>query len=272
VTMDELDPLIHVPARLQIVATLAALPAGDELSVGRLRDMTGLPPGRLITCLGELEHAGYVRTGRAGGDGTPATAALTRAGRAALARYAAVLRRQSELPGEARQAGEAREAREARQARETRQAREARQARQARGVRQAPAPGVRVGDADRDAAAAALAEHFAQGRLTLGELSTRLEATLTATTHGELSEAARDLPDLVSQPENPAFSRPESPDLVSWPENPVLSRPENPALGWPEGRARAGVPPAAGSAARAFRLGRRPARAGRARPRLRPRG
>jgi hypothetical protein len=50
-----------------------------------------------------------------------------------------------------------------------------------------------VGDADRDAAAAALAEHFAEGRLTLDELDARLDATLTATTHGELSQAAWDL-------------------------------------------------------------------------------
>ena len=46
-----------------------------------------------------------------------------------------------------------------------------------------------------DAAAAALGEHFAQGRLTLDELNARLDATLTAKTHGELSHAARDLPD-----------------------------------------------------------------------------
>ena len=56
---------------------------------------------------------------------------------------------------------------------------------------------MRAGDADRDAAAAALAEHFAQGRLTLDELDRRLAATLTATTHGELRQAARDLPDLT---------------------------------------------------------------------------
>jgi hypothetical protein len=30
-TTDELDPLIHVPARLRIVATLATLPEGDTL-------------------------------------------------------------------------------------------------------------------------------------------------------------------------------------------------------------------------------------------------
>lgn len=34
-TTDELDPLIHVPTRLKIVATLAALPDGDTLSVAR---------------------------------------------------------------------------------------------------------------------------------------------------------------------------------------------------------------------------------------------
>ncbi len=43
-TTDELDPLIHVPTRLKIVATLAALPDGDTLSFTRLQDMIGLPP------------------------------------------------------------------------------------------------------------------------------------------------------------------------------------------------------------------------------------
>ena len=57
-----LNPLIHDPRRLRIVATLAALPDGDALSVKRLQDMTGLTPGSLITCLRELDHARYVRT------------------------------------------------------------------------------------------------------------------------------------------------------------------------------------------------------------------
>ena len=49
---EALDPLIHVPARLQIVAALAALPAGDQLSFKRLQDMIELTPGNLIThCL-----------------------------------------------------------------------------------------------------------------------------------------------------------------------------------------------------------------------------
>ena len=159
-----LDPLIHNPERLRIVATLAALPDGLALSVTRLQDMIRLTPGSLVTRLRELERGGYVRTAKTGDDKAPTATALTCDGRAALDRYTAVLR---QLPQVARK------------------------------DHQAPAPGLRVGDADRDAAAAALGEHFAQGRLTLDELNARLDATLTATTHGELSQAAHDLPDLT---------------------------------------------------------------------------
>jgi DNA-binding MarR family transcriptional regulator len=160
-----LDPQIHDPERLRVVATLAALPDGDALALTQLQDMLGLTPGSLITSLRELDHAGYVRTEKTGGDRARAIVALTCDGRAALDHYAAVLRR---LP------------------------------RVTREDHQAPAPYVRVGDADRDAAAAALGEHFAQGRLTLDELDAR-DATLTATTHGELSQAAWDEPDLTAQ-------------------------------------------------------------------------
>jgi hypothetical protein len=57
-----LDPLIHDPQRLRIVAALAALPDGDALTVTRLQDMIGLPPGSPICRLRELGTAGYVRT------------------------------------------------------------------------------------------------------------------------------------------------------------------------------------------------------------------
>src|SRR5215471_6198069 len=87
-----LDPLIHHPGRLRVVATLAALPDGDALSVSRLQDMIGLAPGGLITRLRELDHAGYVRTEQTGRDRAQATAALTRDGRAALDHYTTVLR------------------------------------------------------------------------------------------------------------------------------------------------------------------------------------
>ena len=63
------DPVIHNPQRLRIVATLAALPDGDTLSVSRLQTMIGLPTGSPIIGLCELGHAGYVRTAITGDDG-----------------------------------------------------------------------------------------------------------------------------------------------------------------------------------------------------------
>jgi hypothetical protein len=59
-----------------------------------------------------------------------------------------------------------------------------------------PGPDLRIGNADREAAAAALREHFAQGRLTLEELITRLDAALTATVRSEIAQTTRDLPHL----------------------------------------------------------------------------
>src|ERR1700720_727954 len=94
------DPLIHHPERLRIVATLAALPDGDALSVTRLQDMLGLTPGSLITRRRELDHAGYVRTEKTGDDRAPTTVALTCNGRAALDRYTAVLRQLPRVAGE----------------------------------------------------------------------------------------------------------------------------------------------------------------------------
>lgn len=90
---DELDPLIHVPARLRIVATLAALPEGDTLSFSRLQDMIGLTPGNLITHLRKLEDAGYLRSEKTGnGIASKTTVALTGRGREALDAYTKALR------------------------------------------------------------------------------------------------------------------------------------------------------------------------------------
>jgi DNA-binding transcriptional ArsR family regulator len=174
-TTDTLDPQIHAPARLRIVATLAALPGGDALCLTRLQDMTGLTPGNLITHLRKLGDAGYVQTEKTGsGASALTTVALTHDGRSALDRYTAVLRRL--------RAGVARE------------------------DHRPPRPDVRIGDADRDAAAAALGEHFAQGRLTLDELDARLDAIFTATTHRELSRATCDLPDVTVPGALPSFT------------------------------------------------------------------
>jgi DNA-binding transcriptional ArsR family regulator len=92
-TIEELDPLIHVPARLKIVATLAALPDGDALSFTRLQDMIGLTPGNLLVHLRKLEEAGYLTTEKTGnGAASRTSVVLTRPGRAALASYTAALR------------------------------------------------------------------------------------------------------------------------------------------------------------------------------------
>ena len=90
---NELDPLIHVPARLRIMATLAALPDGDPLSFTRLQDMIGLTPGNLITHLRKLEDAGYLASEKTGnGVASKTTVALTGQGRAALDTYTRTLR------------------------------------------------------------------------------------------------------------------------------------------------------------------------------------
>jgi hypothetical protein len=53
---------------------------------------------------------------------------------------------------------------------------------------------LRISDSDRDAAAAALGEHFAHGRLTADELHARLELALAAVTRRDISRATQDLP------------------------------------------------------------------------------
>jgi DNA-binding transcriptional ArsR family regulator len=91
-TTEELDPLIHVPTRLKIVATLAALPHGDTLSFTRLQDLIGLTPGNLIIHLRRLEEAGYVSSEKTKTGSTPKTTlALTGQGRKALSVYTQAL-------------------------------------------------------------------------------------------------------------------------------------------------------------------------------------
>jgi len=92
VSEDGLDPVIHAPARLRLMVTLAALPDGDNLSFTRLQDLIGLTPGNLITHLRKLDDAGYVQINKSGsGVNALTTVALTYNGRAALERYTAVL-------------------------------------------------------------------------------------------------------------------------------------------------------------------------------------
>jgi DNA-binding transcriptional ArsR family regulator len=92
-SQDGLDPVIHAPARLRLMVTLATLPDGDTLSFTRLQDIIGLTPGNLITHLRKLEDARYVQTEKTGrGVNALTTVALTHDGRDALDRYTATLR------------------------------------------------------------------------------------------------------------------------------------------------------------------------------------
>jgi DNA-binding MarR family transcriptional regulator len=90
---DTLDPLIHAPARLRILVTLAALNDGDTLSFTRLQDMLDLTPGNLITHLRKLEDARYLRTEKSSNGAASVTSVtLTLRGRTALDDYTAALR------------------------------------------------------------------------------------------------------------------------------------------------------------------------------------
>ena len=100
---DGLDPVIHAPARLRLMVTLAALPDGDNLSFTRLQDLIGLTPGNLITHLRKLDDAGYVQINKSGSGVNALTiVAHTHEGRAALERYTAVLRQLLETAEPAR--------------------------------------------------------------------------------------------------------------------------------------------------------------------------
>jgi hypothetical protein len=70
-----------------------------------------------------------------------------------------------------------------------------------------PTPTLRASDHEREAHAQALRDHAAAGRLTVDELSDRLEAAYGARTQGELRRVLEDLPDPPRRPERAARAR-----------------------------------------------------------------
>ena len=97
---DALDPLIHAPARLRIVVTLATLADGDALAFTRLQHIIDLTPGNLITHLRKLEDADYITSNKSGnGPASRTRVSLTPKGREALANYREALRELLEAPG-----------------------------------------------------------------------------------------------------------------------------------------------------------------------------
>src|ERR1700677_4837323 len=74
---------------------------------------------------------------------------------------------------------------------------------------------LRIGDAERETAAANLGEHYVAGRLTLDELHERLGQAFAAKTHGQLWKVMADLPGAVhSMAARPVPTRPV-PDRMS---------------------------------------------------------
>jgi DNA-binding MarR family transcriptional regulator len=89
--MVELDPLIHAPARLQMVTTLSAV---SEAEFATLRDVLEVSDSVLSKHISALADAGYVRSRKGVQAGRRTTwVALTPSGRKALREHVSALRR-----------------------------------------------------------------------------------------------------------------------------------------------------------------------------------
>ena len=89
--MEKLDPLVHAPARLQLLATLSAVSEAEFIT---LRDALEVSDSVLSKHVSALASAGYVRSRKGSRAGRRTTwVALTDAGRRALHDHVAALRR-----------------------------------------------------------------------------------------------------------------------------------------------------------------------------------
>lgn len=94
---DQLDPVIHAPARLAIMAILATL---EWAEFKFLREETGLSDSALSKQLSTLESAGYIEIRKWFLGRRPRTSArLSKAGRAAFDAHVAALRALVDRPG-----------------------------------------------------------------------------------------------------------------------------------------------------------------------------
>lgn len=85
------DPVIHPPARLQIMAVLATV---QDAEFAMLRKTADISDSVLSKHLSALSEAGYVRLRKAAQDGRQRTwASITRAGRAAFRGHVAALQK-----------------------------------------------------------------------------------------------------------------------------------------------------------------------------------
>ena len=96
--INEIDRLVHEPARLMILAVLQAVDSADFTF---LLVHTGLTRGNLSSHLGKLEKAGYVEINKGFIEKVPHTQlSLTPEGREAYYRYRRQLRQVMVLLGE----------------------------------------------------------------------------------------------------------------------------------------------------------------------------
>jgi DNA-binding MarR family transcriptional regulator len=87
--LPSLDPLLHQPARTQLVAYLSGR---GEATFSELKRVLGVTDGNLGAHLTKLLEAGYLATGEAAAGGRAQTVyTLTPTGRAALTEYVAHL-------------------------------------------------------------------------------------------------------------------------------------------------------------------------------------
>ncbi len=98
--MPELDPIIHQPVRLQIMAALTALPEEAQMGFVALREMLELTDGNLSIHLRKLEEAGYISVEKAFVGRKPRTfIAVTPQGRAAFEAHVQALQAILNRPG-----------------------------------------------------------------------------------------------------------------------------------------------------------------------------
>ncbi|QIG45154.1 DUF1707 domain-containing protein [Nocardioides anomalus] len=83
---------------------------------------------------------------------------------------------------------------------------------------------IRLSDGEREAAAADLGEHFAQGRLSVDEHAERLEQVWAARTRGEVAPIFRDLPSAYAGVAAPAPTPRSVRDGRYWRSGPVPVR------------------------------------------------
>lgn len=90
--MSELNPIIHQPVRLQIMAALCQLQPKAQVDFSYLKDTLGLTDGNLGAHLLTLEEAGFIAVGKTFVGRRPKTfLSATPAGRAAFTAHVRAL-------------------------------------------------------------------------------------------------------------------------------------------------------------------------------------